>query len=142
VLPAERDPRSVPPLTVSPVVVALPRDVAPAERDPRSVPPWTVNPVVVALAAVVAPKVVPLIVPPVMATELAACPAIVPRSLMRDIPIEEEATKVFPSELETMMLFPEKAFVKESDPRLAPPVTVRDVEVPAPKERDPRDVPP
>jgi hypothetical protein len=62
--------------------------------------------------------------------------------LMRDIPIEEEATKVFPSELETMTLFPEKALVKESDPRLAPPVTVRDVEVPAPKERDPRDVPP
>ena len=47
--PAERDPSEVPPLTVSPVVVALPKLVFPVTpREPNSPPPVTLNAEVVA----------------------------------------------------------------------------------------------
>ena len=46
--PAEREPKEVPPLTVSPVVVALLTEIFKAEREPKLEPPDTVSPVVVA----------------------------------------------------------------------------------------------
>jgi hypothetical protein len=102
----------------APMIVVV-KVVLPADRDPREVPPWTVRPVVVALPAVRLPKaerlvtlIAPKLAPPVTEREVEV-PAVKTNEFNWVPPVTE-----------------------------SPPLEVALAKVEAPEERDPREVPP
>ena len=119
--------------------------MAPAERDPKLEPPFTVRPVVVALPEVKLPKAVRLLT----FKEPKLAPPVTPNEVEVPTLKDNEPSEVPPFTVRPVVVaFPAVIFPKAERlvtliaPKLAPPVTDSEVEVPAPKTNDPKLVPP